>query len=95
GYEGIVEGSSISRSPSTTHGGRRQDDRTAIIEDRDGDPGQHLAPRLSETPPPYREAVARNGSCEDRSQTPRTAPGLIPKISELTKSIPSSQQTSM
>ncbi|CBJ30511.1 Zn binding domain-containing protein [Ectocarpus siliculosus] len=95
GYEGIVEGSSISRSPSATHGGRRQDDRTATIEDRDGDPGQHLAPRLSETPPPYREALARNGSCEDHSQTPRTAPGLIPKISELTKSMPSSQQTSM
>ncbi|CAN0541658.1 unnamed protein product, partial [Ectocarpus sp. 12 AP-2014] len=26
----------------------------------------------------------RNGSCEDHFQTPRTAPGLIPKISELT-----------
>ncbi|CAM9964972.1 unnamed protein product [Ectocarpus sp. 12 AP-2014] len=95
GYEGIVEGSTISRSPSATHGERKQDDRTATIEDRDGDPGQHLAPRLSETPPPYREALARNGSCEDHFQTPRTAPGLIPKISELTKSMPSSQQTSM
>ncbi|CAB1118765.1 unnamed protein product [Ectocarpus sp. CCAP 1310/34] len=122
GYEGIVvEGSTISRSPSATHGGRRQDDRTATIEDRDGDPGQHLAPRLSETPPPYHEAIAvniidglclsaecaqsernasvllrlqRNGSCEDHSQTPRTAPGLIPKISELTKSMPPSEQTS-
>ncbi|CAM9165046.1 unnamed protein product [Ectocarpus sp. 8 AP-2014] len=37
----------------------------------------------------------RNVSCEDHSQTPRTAPGLITKISELTKSMPSSQQTSM
>ncbi|CAM9329340.1 unnamed protein product [Ectocarpus fasciculatus] len=95
GYEGIVEGRSTSRSPSATHRGRRHDDRTATIEVRDGDPGQHLAPQSSGVPPPYPEALARNESSEDRSLTPRTAPGLIPTISGLTKSMSSNQQTSM